>query len=52
LQLARELQEEMKEALVQACLHDSDSGVRDDALNAVEQLNDPTLMARLQSGWV
>ncbi|MBJ7364254.1 MAG: HEAT repeat domain-containing protein [Synechococcus sp. SupBloom_Metag_053] len=51
LQLAKELQEEMKEALVQACLHDSDSGVRDDALNAVEQLNNPTLMARLQSGW-
>jgi len=52
LQLAKELQEEMKEALVQACLHDSDSGVRDDALNAVEQLNDPNLMVRLQSGWV
>jgi len=39
------------EALVAACIDDADSGVRDDARNALEQLQNPALLSRLQNDW-
>jgi len=36
---------------VAACIDDADSGVRDDARNALEQLQNPALLSRLQNDW-
>jgi HEAT repeat protein len=49
--LEGDLADQLEEALLEACLFDSDTGVRDDARNAIEQLENPVLEARLQNHW-
>ena len=48
-QLVVPRQQELVEALVNALLHDSESSVRDEAKTALEQLEDPAVLARLQT---
>ena len=40
---------ELVEALVSALLHDGEASVRDEARTALEQLEDPTVLERLQT---
>ena len=46
--LPAERQRQLEEGLLQALLHDCDSGVRQDARSALEQLEDAELLNRLQ----
>ena len=48
-QLVVPRQQEMVEALVSALLHDGEASVRDEAKVALEQLEDPGVLARLQT---
>ena len=40
---------ELVEALVSALLHDGEASVRDEARTALEQLEDPAVLERLQT---
>ena len=48
-QLVAPRQQELVEALVDALLHDGESSVRDEAKTVLEQLEDPGVLARLQT---
>ena len=48
-QLVVPRQQEMVEALVNSLLHDGEASVRDEAKIALEQLEDPNVLARLQT---
>ena len=48
-QLVVPRQQEMVEALVNSLLHDGEASVRDEAKIALEQLEDPGVLARLQT---
>ena len=48
-QLVAPRQLELVEALVSALLHDDEASVRDEARTALEQLEDPTVLGRLQT---
>ena len=48
-QLVQPRQAEIVEALVSALLHDSELSVRDEARTALEQLEDPLVLERLQA---
>ena len=48
-QLVAPRQQELVEALVAALLHDDEASVRDEARTALEQLEDPSVLGRLQT---
>lgn len=48
-QLVEPRQQEIVEAFVSALLHDGESSVRDEARTALEQLEDPAVLTRLQT---
>jgi len=48
-QLVDPRQQEIVEALVDALLHDAETSVRDEAMTALEQLENPTVIERLQT---
>lgn len=48
-QLVEPRQQEIVEALVDALLHDSETSVRDEAMTALEQLENPVVIERLQT---
>ena len=48
-QLVQPRQAEIVEALVSALLHDGEISVRDEARTALEQLEDPLVLERLQT---
>jgi HEAT repeat protein len=48
-QLVEPRRQEVVEALVEALLHDGEPSVRDEARTALEQLEDPAVLSRLQT---